>query len=118
MSARAANHYVSGVSYVLAGDCMDNVIWRSPQKFCDDRKLVDMVLSREQRLALQHFCEDTASTPDINLNVIFLPCEHNLRGSVVSRRYISGHLRILNPRKTKIADFQVAVLIYQNVARL
>jgi len=74
-----------------------------------------MVLSREKRLALQHLCEDTAGTPDINLNIVFLPCEHDLRGSVVSRRDISGHLGILNTGQTEVADLQIAVLVDQDV---
>lgn len=77
-----------------------------------------MVLSREERLALQHFGEDTACTPDINLHIVLLPGEHNLGGSVVTCGDITRHLGILNSRQTEIADLQIAILIDENVAGL
>ena len=103
-------------SYVLTGNCVDNIIWWRSQKLGDDRELVDVILSWEKRLALQHLCEDTSGTPDINLDIIFLPCEHNLRRSIVSRRDISGHLGILNTSQTEVADLQIAVFVDQDVA--
>ena len=104
--------------YVLAGNCVDNIIWRGSEELRDDRKLVDMVLSWEKRLALQHLRENTTRAPDINLHIILLPCKHDLRRSVVSRRYISGHLRILQTGKAEVADFEIAVLVYEDVAGL
>ncbi len=77
-----------------------------------------MILSWEKRLALQHLCEDAPRTPDINLDIVFLPCKHDLRRSVVSRRDIAGHLRILQTRKTEIADLKVAVFVHEDVAGL
>jgi hypothetical protein len=77
-----------------------------------------MVLAREQRLALEHLSEDTACTPDINLNIVLLPREHNLWRAVVSRRYVSRHLRILNASQTKVADLEIAVLVDENIAGL
>jgi hypothetical protein len=109
---------LSAKSYVLTGNCVDNIIWWRSQKFGDDRKLVDVVLSREKRLALQHLRENTSSAPDINLDVVFLPCEHDLRGSVVSRRDIAGHLGILDTGQTEVADLQIAILVDQDVAGL
>ena len=97
---------------------MDNIIWWRSQELSDDGELVDVIFSREQWFALQHLCEDAARTPDINLHIVLLPCEHNLWRSVVSRGDISGHLRILNTCETEIADLQVAILVYKNVARL
>jgi hypothetical protein len=105
-------------SYVLTGNCVDNIIWWRSQKLGDDRELVDMVLSWEEWLALQHLREDTPGTPDINLNIVFLPCEHNLRGSVVSRRDIAGHLGVLDTGQTEVADLQIAILVDQDVAGL
>ena len=64
------------------------------------------VLSREKRLALKHFGKDASRAPDIDGDVVLLPCEHDLRRSIVPRRDITGHLRILNARKTKIADLK------------
>ena len=76
------------------------------------------ILSREKRLALEHLCKDTARTPDVHFHIILLPCEHDLGSSVVSRRDISGHLRILDTRKTKVANLQIAVLVDEDVGGL
>jgi hypothetical protein len=77
-----------------------------------------MVLSGEQRLALQHLCKDASRTPNVNLHVVLLPCEHNLWRSVVSRRDISGHLWVLDTCEAEIADLEIAVLVYEDVAGL
>ena len=76
-----------------------------------------MVFPWEQRLSFKHFCKYTSRTPDIHLNIILLPCEHNLWRTVVPCRDITGHLGILNPSKTEITDFEITVLVDQNVAR-
>lgn len=97
---------------------MNHIIWRRSQKLSNDGELVDVVLAREEWFAVQHLCKDTACTPDINLNVILLPCEHNLRSSVVSCGHISGHLGVLNTCETEIADLEIAVLVDEDVAGL
>ena len=105
-------------SYVLTGDGVNHIVRGSTQELSDDGELVDMILSREQRLALQHLGKDTPRTPDVNLDIIFLPCEHNLWGSVVSGGDVSGHLWILNTGETEIADLEITVLIDEDVGRL
>ena len=107
-----------GTSYVLAADGLDNIVWGSSQKFCDDRELVDMIFAREQRLSLEHFCEDAACTPNVDLNIVLLPCEHDLRRAVVAGGNVSGHLRVLYAGQAKIADLQVTVLVHEDVAGL
>ena len=77
-----------------------------------------MVLSREERLALKDLGEDTSCTPDINLNIVLLPCEHDLRGSVVSGRYVTRHLGILYTGETEVANLEIAVLVDEDVAGL
>lgn len=77
-----------------------------------------MVLAGKEGLSFQHLGEDTACTPNIHLDVVLLPSEHDLRSSVVSGRHIAGHLRILNTGQAKVANFQVAVLVDKDVARL
>ena len=79
---------------------------------------MDVVFARKQWLAFQHLRKDTTRAPDINLYIVFLPCEHDLWGSVVSRRDIAGHLRVLEAGKTEIADLQVTVFVDQDIARL
>ena len=103
---------------VLAADRLDHILRWSAQELGDDGKLIDVVLAGEQRFALEHFCEDTACAPDIDLDVVFLPCKHDLRRSIVSCRHIARHLRILDSCKTKVANLQVAVLVHEDVAGL
>jgi hypothetical protein len=106
------------ITHVLTGDSVDNIIRRSAKELSDDGELVDVVLSREKRFALKHLSENAASTPDINLNVVFLPGEHNLGSSVVSCRNITSHLGVLDSGKTKVADLQIAVFVDENVTGL
>lgn len=97
---------------------MNNIIRWGSEQLGDDGKLVDVVLAGEQRLALEHLGKDTSNTPDINFNIVLLPGEHDFRSSVVSRRDITGHLRVLNAGQTEVANFQIAVLVNQDVAGL
>ena len=106
------------VAYVFAADGLDNIIWGSTQEFCDDGELVDVVLSREERLALEHLSEDAASTPDVHLHIVLLPCEHDLGRSIVSGGDIAGHLRVLDTGEAEIANLQIAVLVDENVGGL
>ncbi len=97
---------------------MDNIVRWSAKQLGNNRELVDMILSREKRLALQHLSKDTSGGPDVDLHIVLLPGEHNLRRSVVPRRNITGHLWVLDTRKTEIADFQIAVLVDEDVGWL
>jgi len=62
-----------------------------------------------------------------------LPREHNLRGPIISRRHVAGHLRILYSGKTKVAylgccavsqrkaaregsDLEITILVHKDVA--
>ena len=106
------------VPYVFTRDCVDNIIGRCAQEFRDDGELVDVILAREEGLALEHLGKDTASAPDVDLNVVLLPGKHDLWRTVVPRRHISSHLRILDSRQAEIANLQIAVFIDQDVAGL
>ena len=106
------------ISYIFASDSIDHIIRWRPEQFGDDGELIDVIFSWKQWLALEHFCEDTASAPDVNFNIVLLPREHNLGCSIISRRDITCHLRILNPSKPKIANLKIAVFVHQDVARL
>ena len=77
-----------------------------------------MILSGKQGLALEHFRKDAACTPDIDLNIVFLPCEHNFRCAVVAGGNVSGHLGVLYTGQAEIADLQIAVLVDKDVAGL
>jgi hypothetical protein len=105
-------------TYVLTADGLDNIIGGCTEKFGNDGELVHVVLSREERLALEHLGENASCTPDINLNIVLLPCEHDLRGSVVSGRYVTRHLGILYTGETEVANLEIAVLVDEDVAGL
>lgn len=77
-----------------------------------------MVLAWEQRLSVKHFSKDAARAPDVDLDVILLPGEHDLGGAVISRGHISSHLGVLDPGQAEIADLEIAVLIDEDVAGL
>ena len=109
MSLRAA--------HVFAANGLNNIIWGCSQELCDDGKLVHVILAREQRFALEHFCEDATCAPNIDFYVVLLPSEHDLRCSVVARRDVTRHLRILYAGQTEIANLEIAVLVDQDVAR-
>lgn len=97
---------------------MNDIVWRCAQEFCNDGELIDVVLAGEQGLSLEHLSKDTASRPDIDLNVVLLPSEHNLGSSVVSRGNVASHLGILYSRESKIANFEIAILVHQDIRGL
>lgn len=75
-----------------------------------------MVLSRKQRSAFQHFCEYATRAPHVNLDIVLLPSQHNLRGAVVPCRNITRHLRVLDAGKPEIAYLKIAILVDKDVA--
>ncbi len=107
---------LGGETDILARDGVDHIVWGRPEEFRDDGELVDVVLAWEERLALEHLGEDATGTPDVDLDVILLPGEHDLGCTIVPRRDVAGHLRILNSGEAEVADLQVAVLVDQDVA--
>jgi hypothetical protein len=42
------------------------------KSFLDESQLVEVVLPRKERIALDHFCEDTSQGPDVDLLRILL----------------------------------------------
>lgn len=102
---------------ILTANSVDNIIRGCPKEFSNYGELVDMVFPGEQRLSFEHLREDAPCTPNIYLHVVLLPGKHDLRRTIVPRRNIARHLRVLNASQPKIANLQIAVLIDQNVAR-
>lgn len=108
----------AGSAHILARNGVDNIIGGRSQELRDDGELVDVILAWEERLALEHLGKDAACAPDIHLDVVLLPCEHDLGGAVVPGRNVARHLGILDACETKVANLQVAVLVDQYVTRL
>jgi hypothetical protein len=76
-----------------------------------------VIFARKQGLAFEHLRKDTACTPDIDLDIVFLPCKHDLRRSVISCRDIASHLGVLNSSESEVANLEVAILVDQDIAR-
>lgn len=106
-----AEHCLARSPYIFTGDGVDDIVGRSAKQLGDDGKLVDVVLAREQRLALEHLGEDAAGAPDVDLDIVLLPGEHDLGGAVVSGRDVAGHLGVLDAGEAEVADLEIAVLV-------
>lgn len=104
--------------YIFASNRLDDLVRWCSQQFCYDGELIDMIFARKQGFPLEHLGKYASCAPDVDLYVVLLPCEHNLRRAVVSSRHVSRHLGVLDSSQTKIANFQVTVLIDQNIAWL
>lgn len=76
---------IQRIFYILAPNRLNDFVRWRPQKLSYDGKLVDMIFARKQRFALQHLGEDASRAPNVHLDVVLLPCEHDLRRTVVSR---------------------------------
>lgn len=105
-------------TYILATDGLKHIIGWASEEFGDDGELIDVILAREEGFALEHLGEDAAGAPDVHLDVVLLPREHDLGGAVIPRRNVARHLWILNSGQAKVADLQIAILVNQDVARL
>ena len=69
-------------------------------------KTILTIFSREEWFPFEHLCENAPCAPDIDCDIVLLPCEHDFGRSVISRGDISRHLRILDSGETKIADLK------------
>lgn len=104
--------------HILASDGLDDLVRRGSQQLRDDRELIDVIFPGEQRFPLQHLREYASCAPDVYLHVVLLPRKHDFGCTVIPRRDISRHLRILYACQAEIADLQIAVLVDQNIAGL
>lgn len=112
------NPHPRPIAYILAAYRLDDLVRWGAQQLGNDGELVDVVLAGEEGFPFQHLRKDTACAPDVDLHIVLLPCEHDLRRAVVSRRHVSRHLRVLDTREAKVADFEVAILVDEDIARL
>ena len=109
---------IKKMSYIFAANGLDDIVRWCTQKLRDDGELINVIFAGEQGLSFKHLREYASCAPYINFHVVFLPCKHNLRGTIVSSRNIARHLRVLNTGETKVANFQVTVLVHKDVAGL
>lgn len=103
---------------VFTTDSLYDIIWGGTEELGDDGELMDVILAGEEGSALEHLGENTASRPDVDSNIVLLPGEHDLRGTIVTSGDVSGHLGVLDTSQAKVTDFEITVLIDENVGRL
>ena len=140
--------------YVFAANGSEYIIRWCPEELRDNRELIHVckftqisghrdvdwmnirrtVLSGKERLALEHLSENAPGAPNVNRNIVLLPCEHGFGGPIIPRRHVASHLRFLYSGETKITDlgcgavgqrraerwrvphFEIAILIDKDVA--
>ena len=78
---------------------------------------MNMVIPGEEGPAEQHLRKDAPRTPDIDFLIVVLPRKHDFGGAVVAGRDVSGHAQFLDAREAEIADFQVAILVDEEITR-
>lgn len=105
-------------SYTLAVDSLHNLLGWLPQKLGNQDELMHMVSPREENFPENHLCQNTSNAPHIHGVVVVLPGQHDLRRAVVSSGDVAGHLGVLFSGQAKVTNFQVAVIVDQNVAWL
>ena len=62
------------------------------------------IFTREQWFSFQHLRKYASGTPDVDRNIVLLPGQHDFWSTIVTRRDVSGHLRILDAGETEITD--------------
>jgi hypothetical protein len=77
---------------------------RISESYIDERWRT--VLSGEEGFALEHFGKDAACAPDVDSYIVFLPCEHDLGGSVIACWNVSCHLWVLDAGEPKVANLE------------
>ena len=58
------------------------------EKGRDQLELLDVVLARAKRLAIEHLCEDAPDAPDVDGRVVVPDGEHELRRAVPPGNHI------------------------------
>lgn len=100
---------------ILVCDTSNNFIRRISQYSCDDVELIYVVLSLEKRLPTYHLGENTSSAPYIDFLIIFLPAEHDIRGSIVPGCDIACHLMTLKTCWAEVANLEIAIRVDQYI---
>lgn len=108
----------SSKAYTLTEYRLHHLLRWLSQNFSDKGKLVYMVFSREKWRFENHLGQNTPDTPHVNTVSVFLPCQHDFRRAIIPSRDIAGHLGVLFSGQAKVTNFQVAVIINQNVSWL
>lgn len=104
-------------SYILIVDVFHDFCGWLSQELSNQGEMVYIVLSREENFSQNHLRQNTSDAPDIYSIGVFLPSQYDLWSSIVSCGDIASHLLVLFSSQPKVTDFQVAVVVEQDVAR-
>mmetsp|Transcript_7259 Transcript_7259/g.24722 ORF Transcript_7259/g.24722 Transcript_7259/m.24722 type:complete len:287 (-) Transcript_7259:286-1146(-) len=96
---------------------------RGPEHVDDEPELLEVVAPREERLAAEELGEDAAHAPHVDGLIVRIVLHQELRRPVPPGDHVLGQLVLLRvvvhpAREAKVADFEVAVLIDEQVAGL
>jgi len=74
-------------------------------------------------LLAQGLCDDAADAPHVQLLVVLLSVEDDLRGTLPACDHLLGHKivllrRVPTPAQAKVADLEIALFIEQQISRL
>ena len=84
------------------------VLWSErPKTFLDQIKLIQIILSPENRLTINHLRNNTTNGPNINRLIIVISFQNQFRRAIPSGRNIIGHFPIVRDisGKSKITYF-------------
>mmetsp|Transcript_54149 Transcript_54149/g.144737 ORF Transcript_54149/g.144737 Transcript_54149/m.144737 type:complete len:262 (-) Transcript_54149:276-1061(-) len=95
---------------------------RSSKHMDDECQLMARIVSRKERLPSEHLRENAPDRPDINCHGVVAPRTQHFWRTIPARAHVFRHgklvLTLLDPCKSKVANFQVAVRVDQQISRL
>lgn len=80
-------------------------------------QLIEIILSRKQRLSIYNFSHHTANGPDIDRPIVIIPANQQLRRPIPPRRHIIRHDLIIGnaPREAQVTDLDCSCLANQYI---
>lgn len=97
---------------------LNNLLRWVSQNLRDDRELVNMVFTWKEGRSPEHLGKNASCAPHVNGVAIFLPCQHDFWGPVISCHDIAGHLVVLLPRESKITNFKITIVVNEEILGL
>lgn len=87
------------------------------QTLLNQIELVQVILSREKRLPIDHFSHDAANRPDIDGFVVVIPANQQFGGTVPPGGHVVGHDPVggHGPGKSQVAYFNSRLLSNEDI---
>mmetsp|Transcript_10540 Transcript_10540/g.20264 ORF Transcript_10540/g.20264 Transcript_10540/m.20264 type:complete len:203 (+) Transcript_10540:3852-4460(+) len=92
-----------------------------PEHSDNSLNLVQVVFTWEKRGSSNQLCEDAADAPHVDLLTILTGTQDDFRGAVPPCNYIFSQVHcfsVVPSRQAEVADFEVAVLVEEEIAWL